>query len=93
VSLSRYANRRDANEKEIVAALEKIGCTVYQLDTPVDILVGYRAKNYLIEIKTKKGKTTEAQREFFASWKGQVRIVRTVDEAIKLVTESYGRSR
>jgi len=91
MSLSRYRNRRDENEKEIITALESIGCTVYPMDQPCDLLVGRGGKNILIEIKNPskpKGdrKKTDAQREFFASWKGQVRIVETVDEAIALIT-------
>ncbi len=97
MSLARYANKRDANEAEIVKALESIGCIVYRLDKPVDLLVGYRTFNYLIEIKDgnkppSRTKKTEAQKLFFENWKGQVRICRTAEEAIKLVTESYGKS-
>ena len=47
--------RRDDNEYEIIQALEAIGCTVRRLDRPVDLLVGYRASNYLIEVKNPHG--------------------------------------
>ena len=94
MTLNRYATRRDENEKEIVAALESIGCTVYRLDAPVDLIVGYRARNILLEVKDGKKtasrkQLTKAQRDFFADWKGQVRQVESVDEAIKCVTQSY----
>ena len=94
VSIKRHATRRDANEKEIVSALESIGCTVYRLDAPVDLLVGYRARNILIEVKDgskmpSQRKLTQAQRDFFKDWKGQVRQVESVDEAIKCVTQCY----
>ena len=71
MTLNRYATRRDANEKEIIQALESIGCTVYRLDSPVDLLVGYRARNILLEVKDgnkvrSERKLTKAQRKFFA---------------------------
>lgn len=34
MSLRKYGNQRDANEPEIIAALEKVGATVYPLDLP-----------------------------------------------------------
>ncbi len=83
---------RDENEPEIIAALEAIGCTVWPLHTPVDLLVGRGAVNILMEVKNpakpkSSRKKTKLQKEFFASWNGQVRIVETAEEAIKLVTE------
>lgn len=92
---NRYggSGRKDANQDEIVKGLRAIGATVTIMDKPLDLLVGYRARNFLIECK-QPGKAikglTPFQKEFLASWKGQVRVVETVDEAIKLVTESYG---
>ena len=92
MSRNRYAMKRDENEPEIIAALESCGCTVYPLDFPCDLLVGRGAVNILIEIKNPnalnrvKDKKTPAQREFFKTWKGQVRICETAEEAIKLVT-------
>lgn len=92
--MRRYANRRDANEREIIDALEEIGCTVYQLDLPVDLLVGYRAKNFLLEVKdgskpASRTKKTQQQKEFMAGWNGQVRVVTSVEEAIAVVTNAY----
>lgn len=92
--MKRYAMRRDGNEKDIVRALEDIGCTVTRMDYQVDLLVGYRSRNFLIEIKDpaqvpSKRTLTPAQKEFFETWKGQVRKVETAEEAIRLVTKSY----
>jgi len=86
---TKMRHRADNNQDEIVAALEKIGCTVYKIGRPVDLLVGYRAHNLLLECKGKRGTLTKFQKEFFPSWRGQIRIVRSVDEAIQLVTKSY----
>lgn len=92
--MKRYAMRRDENEPEIVQALEAIGCTVFRLDFPCDLLVGYRAKNFLVEVKDSgkipsKRQLTKTQEQFFKAWKGQVRKVETPEEAIRLVTEAY----
>lgn len=83
-------HRSDANQRAIIDALEKIGCTVFCVGRPVDLLVGRGAWNFLLECKSKTGRLTPAQKEFFATWKGQVRIVRSPEEAVRVVTESYG---
>jgi len=84
-------HRSDNNQSEIVKALEKIGCTVYKMGRPVDLLVGYRARNFLLECKNPKGlnKLTPFQEKFIPKWRGQIRIVRSVDEALAVVTKSY----
>jgi hypothetical protein len=48
-----YGKRRDANEKEIVLALEKVGAAVQRLDGDglPDLLCGFRGQLYLIEVK------------------------------------------
>lgn len=83
-------HRADNNQSEIIKALEKIGCTVYIIGRPVDLVVGRGARNWLMDCKSKTGTKTTFQKKFFAEWKGQVRIVRSPIEAIKVVTDSYG---
>jgi len=85
MSLNRYAKRRDENEPEIIDALEAIGCTVVPLDQPVDLLCGRGGRNILLEVKMPKGRNTRNQTDFFAEWQGQVRVVRTPEEAIEAV--------
>lgn len=87
----RTAAKRDANEREIIDALKKIGCSVVQVSQEglPDLSVGFRARNFWLECKSKGGKLTPAQEKFFASWRGQVRQVTSVDEALELVTEAY----
>ncbi len=85
-------HRKDANQDDIVKALRKIGCTVYVIGRPVDLLVGYRAKNFLFDCKRVgfTGKDlTPFQKEFFKTWKGQVRAAESAEEAIEVVTKSY----
>jgi hypothetical protein len=51
MSLSRIAKRRDANEADIMQALELCGAYVVRLDTPCDLLVGFRSRWWLLEVK------------------------------------------
>ena len=87
----RSHHRKDDNEDDVVKALEAIGCTVYRSGRPTDLIAGYRGRNYLIECKNKDGlnKLTKFQKQWIPSWKGQVRIVHTPEEAIELVTNAY----
>jgi len=81
----RYAARVDANQADIVAALRDAECSVYFIGLPVDLLVGKNGKTALVEVKTKGGRHTELQREFFATWRGgPVATVRDVDGALRL---------
>ena len=79
----------DANQKDIVLALRQAGCTVF--DTHAigkgfpDIVVGHHGKNYLLEIKSGKGKLTGPEVVFYDTWRGSNDIVRTVEEALKSV--------
>jgi hypothetical protein len=90
----RRAARVDTNQPDIVRALQKIGCDVEVIGRPVDLLVGYRAKNFLIEVKNPNGenKVYDGQKDFISRWRGQVRVVRSADEAIRLVTGAYADS-
>ncbi len=87
----RYGKKVDDNQKEIVQALEQIGCDVLEIGWPLDLLVGYRRRNWLLEIKDpEKPKSDRAltgeQVQFFNTWRGQRDKVETVDEAIAVVT-------
>jgi hypothetical protein len=80
MGLRRFANRRDANEPHIIAALEALGCLVHRMDKPVDLLVLHRGTVHLVEVKTTKGKLTQDQRDFAEGW--PITVLRSVDEAI-----------
>jgi hypothetical protein len=82
--LPKYAAKRDMNEKRIVEALRMVpGVTVVHLNAPglPDLLVGRNGVNYLMEIKTPRGKLTEPEQDFFERWNGQCAVVRSVDDA------------
>lgn len=82
--------RRDANESSIASALRLIGALVYKLHEPADLLVGYRAAWWLLEVKADKGALTPAQEELtrraLQGDCGWVYVVRTAAEAIAVVS-------
>jgi len=83
----RRAAKIDANQPAIVAALERVGAKCYFLGKPLDLLVGYRGKNLILEVKNPDGKDeiTREQAEFMATWPGEYHIVRSVKEALTAV--------
>lgn len=88
--LSQYANQRDSNESQIVAALLAIGASVELLDEPCDLVVGYRGKNFLLEVKLPLGpkggnshsRLNDKQKDFFHTWRGQRCVVRNSSDAL-----------
>jgi len=87
----RTAAKRDAIEQNIVDALEAIGCSVQRISQKglPDLLVGYRKRNFLIEVKSHGGKLTPLQQEFADFWRGQFMVAFSEDEALDLVTGAY----
>ena len=89
--MRRYAAKVDANQNTIVSGLRQIfgpDC-VFILSTVgsgmTDIIVGVRGQNILLEIKTDRGKLTPDQQIFHKVWPGQVDIVHTLEEALKVI--------
>jgi hypothetical protein len=81
--------KRDANESAIVDALKEAGATVERLDI-VDLLVGFRGGNWLMEVKTVKGlkrksRTADRQQRWRAGWQGNVYVVSEPAEALGLI--------
>lgn len=67
----RHAARVDSNQKAIVQALRDAGAYVYIIGLPVDLLVGYKNRTILVEIKSSsKARLTSLQRDFFENWCG-----------------------
>ena len=90
--MPKYAARVDENQAEIVDALRKIGASVYVIGKPVDLLVGFRARTFLLEVKQKgkeNRKDQQEQRDWMKAWRGQVRVVFSPEEAVQVVTGSY----
>ena len=85
----RRAAKTDDNQRPIVAALRAVGATVKPLHAVgagvPDLLVGYRGVNYLLEVKSRRGRLTADQVVFFDQWRGAAQVVRSVDDALKVV--------
>lgn len=84
----RRAAKRDDNEKEIVTALRKAGAYVTFLDEPCDLLVGYKGRIVLFEVKDgskppSARKLTPKEQKFHDEWAGgSLYIVTCVQEAL-----------
>jgi hypothetical protein len=90
------AKRTDSNQKEIVSTLRKCCADVLVLSDVgkgcPDLLMGYRGKNILIEVKDgkkppSKRVLTPDEQKFHDVWRGQVCIVKSVDEALELLSD------
>lgn len=90
----RRAAKVDANQGDVVDALRAIGATVEPLHRVgsgcPDLLVGFRAVNYLLEVKDGSKPPsarvlTGDQRKWHACWNGRAHIVNSVDEALRAI--------
>lgn len=84
------AARSDANQKQIVEALRKIGCSVQSLhrcgDGVPDLLVGRNGFNLLLEVKTVHGALNARQKRWHGEWHGDgVQIVHSPETAVEIV--------
>ena len=79
----------DNNQTEIVEALRAVGATVQSIASIgkgcPDLLVGYRYKNYLMEIKDGSNKLTKHEELWQRKWMGCCYNVRTVYEAYLII--------
>ena len=84
------AKRTDVNQIEIVKALRKIGCSVQDLSGVgrgcPDLMVARAGRVVLLEVKSKKGKLNKLQMEWRTKWQSIVHTVRSVDEAIAVMS-------
>ena len=92
MAAARRQTNYDANHIEIVDKLRSIGAVVVDLAAVgkgvPDILVGWRGRTYLFEIKTTKGYVRATQEQFFRSWSGgRIAVIRSFDEALDVLTE------
>jgi hypothetical protein len=86
----RVAAKRDANEGEIVAALEAIGALVMKInqrDLP-DLLVAFRGKLHMIEVKMPGEKLRPGQKSIHGALMGYpVYVAQSPLEAIQQVSK------
>lgn len=84
--MSRFANRKDDNHKQIVDDLIKIGFSVIDQtplkDRSLDILVSLSGKTALVEIKNGKNDLEESQRTIFRTWQGKTILARCTGDIL-----------
>lgn len=85
MSINRFNPKRDANEKEIVDFMRLNGLSVERLNTPLDLLIGWNKKNYLVEIKMKGKGLNDNQINFTNEWQGQFIVIDSIDQALKFI--------
>jgi Holliday junction resolvase - archaeal type len=92
--MRKYSSKADANQTEIVKALRAVGASVFITSNVAkgfpDLVVGYNGINYLVEIKDGKKQPSEQklkphQIELHASWRGQICVVNSVEQALKVI--------
>ena len=90
----RRAAKVDENQSEIVKALRAAGASVQPLHAVgqgcPDLLIGFRGKNLLFEVKDgakvpSAKRLTDDQSEWHAEWRGNVFVVESAEEAIRLL--------
>lgn len=90
----RTAARVDANHSAIVDALRKAGCSVTSTASLghgfPDLVIGLLGRNMLLEVKdgakpASERKLTDDEYRWHSSWRGEVYIVYSVDDALELV--------
>ena len=84
MSIHRHAAKRDANEGEIITALEGVGCHVLKLSGAgvPDLACYFRSTWYLLDCKTKRGRLTADQTWATDISPDAVKIVRSAEQAL-----------
>lgn len=88
--------RTDANQTAIINAFRKLGATVAITSALgkgfPDLVVGYRRRNFLVEIKDgskppSAQKLTPDEAAWHEKWRGQIAIIRSVDDVLALLND------
>lgn len=78
--------KADKNQSDIVRALRKCGYSVQHLHGVgqgcPDLIVANTQRNLLVELKSKGGRTTPAQKKWFQDWPGPALIAYSAEEVI-----------
>ena len=89
--MTYYKKRVDENQKSLIHTFICLGASVLNLSTVgrgcPDLLIGYKGKTVLVEIKSStKATFTEPQIKFMQEWRGgAVSRIDSVDAAIRLI--------
>lgn len=91
----RYRKRKDANQNPIAAGLVQAGYSVFDASAVgggfTDLVVGGidrrdgQRKNWIMEVKTDKGKLNSRQKEWHETWRGPVDVIHSLDDALVIV--------
>ncbi len=80
------AGKPDGNQAEIVSALRELGATVLIISgvghNAPDLVVGYRGRNFLMEVKQPGEDLRPGQQDWHDQWAGRVCVVRSPEDAI-----------
>ena len=81
----------NTEREEIIKTFEACGCSVECLDGFLDsddfFLLGFKHKNFLVEVILPDHKSNIYESEFFMRWKGDVDTVRSVDQALNFMNQ------
>ena len=97
----RFKARRDANHAEIVVCLQSFGFSVLDLAAVgggcPDLVVGLSGINILVEIKDgskspSARQLTPDQQEFFATWHGEVWVIKDTKDCERLREWVYNKA-
>lgn len=100
----RRAAKIDANQPAIVEALRGYGVSVQILsmvgDGCVDLLLGYKRVNYLVELKDgdlppSERLLTPAQKRWHAEWKGVAHVANSLSDVLLIlgITPPFSEAR
>ena len=93
MGIPHHSKKRDANEKQLVEDLRALGMRVkrevWRLHNPVDLLIGWRGRTLLVEVKDTHGRLTSLQEDFIRDWQGGAVIVaQNVDDILRWFDEN-----
>lgn len=87
-------SKADSNQPAIRDGLRALGATVQCLHTVrrgcPDLLVGWRGRNWLLELKGPGGKLTPDEVHWHGTWGGQVATVSTLEQALEVIGVQVG---
>lgn len=79
----------DGNHADIVKALRLVGATVQSLASIgkgcPDLLVGYRGRLFLLEVKSPGGKLTADEERWAHEWLPHARVVTSTQDALAAI--------
>jgi hypothetical protein len=84
----RHTHRVDGNQLDIIAALNRAGCSTQSLTTIgngcPDLLVARAGQMWLLELKA-DSELAKSQIAWINAWNAKVHVVRSIDEALAAV--------